>query len=280
MVERLKVAIEKARERRAGAEADGAASAASQAPTMDGAVRASDALWDTLPQFAPDERRMQRERIITYGKTHAAHAAFDVLRTRLIKVCRDKGWSRVGITSPMKGCGKSVVSANLAFSLARRQDARGLLIDVDLRAPRINQIIGFREQRRIAQILSGEVSIEQAFVRTGRNLAIAFNTVRERDPSEIMQSKRTAENLASMIRALTPDLVIYDLPPLLVVDDAIGFLPNLDGVLLVIAAGQTRPQHVTDCERLIGDATNFLGVVLNKQDEEINNNYVYEYASS
>ncbi len=222
---------------------------------------------------------MQRERIVTYGKTHPAHTAFDVLRTRLLKVCRDKGWSRIGVTSPTKGCGKSVVSANLAFSVARHQDARALLVDLDLRAPRLAHILGFRGKCRVAELLASGAPAEQVFVRVGQNLAVAFNTEREAAPSEIMQGARTAEALAAMMRALKPDLVIYDLPPLLVVDDAIGFMPNLDGILIVAAAGQTRPQQIAECERLIADGTNFLGVVLNKQDEEIHAGYAYEYAA-
>ncbi len=72
-----------------------------------------------------------------------------------------------------------------------------------------------------------------------------------------------------------PDAVIYDLPPLLVSDDAIGFLPQVDCVLLVAAAGQTTPTEIDECERLLGETTNFLGVLLNKC--EVKNSDAYQY---
>lgn len=275
MVERLRYAIEKARENRGAALTGQAAAPADGAVGRDGAP--APAIWNALPEFMPDEARMARERIVTRKKTHAAHAPFDVLRTRLIKICRTKGWSRIGITSPTKGCGKSVVSFNLAFSVARQPDMRGALLDLDLRAPRLSRLVGFAGENRIARLLRREATVEQSFVRIGHNLAVAFNAASEQNASEILQGAVTAEALAAAQRALAPDLVIYDLPPMLVVDDAIGFLSNLDGVLIVIAAGQTLASHVAECERLIGDGTNFLGVILNKQAEGFDDAYAYEY---
>ncbi len=73
-----------------------------------------------------------------------------------------------------------------------------------------------------------------------------------------------------------PDAVIYDLPPMLVSDDTIGFLPHVDCVLLIAAAGQTKVAEIEECERLLGETTNFLGVLLNKC--EANNSDAYQYS--
>ena len=80
-----------------------------------------------------------------------------------------------------------------------------------------------------------------------------------------------------MIATFAPDIVIYDLPPLLVGDDALAFMRNLDAALLVIAAGETRPYEVEECEAMLSEETNFLGVLLNKVERGAGSDYYYGY---
>ncbi len=67
-------------------------------------------------------------------------------------------------------------------------------------------------------------------------------------------------------------IIIYDLPPLLHVDDAMVFLPNVDSSLLVIENGKSTVSEVQNCMRLL-DGTNLIGTVLNKADELIREYY-------
>ncbi|MEM9010038.1 MAG: CpsD/CapB family tyrosine-protein kinase [Pseudomonadota bacterium] len=259
MVERIKQAIEKARLAR-----EDGASATSAPQGRRPSRRAADDLWQELTQIEPDAAVMQRSRIVTSQKSDPAHIAFDVLRTRLLSTCRDNGWSRIGITSPSPGVGKTVISANLAFSLARRQDCRTVLLDLDLRAPRLASSLGVYDAPQIAWFLEGGTPPERYLNRIGNNLAVGLNAVRVRDSAELMQSAQTHASLAAMRAALAPDIILHDLPPLLVHDDAIGFLPNLDCVILVVAAGETTADSIAECELLLSERTHFLGVVLNK----------------
>lgn len=273
MVERLKIAIAKARERRAGL------SGSAPAPGL-GRGAAEEELegrWAALPEIEVDPVTLERERIVTRQKSDAAHIAFDMLRTRLAKLALEQGWRRIGITSPSKGCGKTVISANLGFSFARHPETRSMLIDLDLRAPRLSRCLGLNERRAIHWMLNGSTPPEQYFQRIGPRFAVALNTQRVRDASEVIQNKRTAEVLADALETFRPDIVIYDLPPLLIGDDTIGFMKNLDAVLLVIASGETRPYEVEECEALIADETNFLGVLLNKVERGAGSDYYYGY---
>ena len=70
-----------------------------------------------------------------------------------------------------------------------------------------------------------------------------------------------------MQAALQPDVVLYDLPPALACDDVIAFLPQLDGVLLVVGGGLTQAEDVRKCERLLAGQTPLLGVILNKAED-------------
>lgn len=273
MVERLKIAIAKARERRAATE-PGSPAAIPALPTGDDALERA---WAGLTELAVDTVALERERIVTRQKSDAAHIAFDMLRTRLAKLALEQGWKRIGITSPSKGCGKTVISANLGFSFARHPENRTILVDMDLRSPRLSRCLGLTDRRAINWMLNGSTPPEQYLHRIGPRFGLALNTQRVRDASEVIQNAATGKVLARMMDVFCPDIVIYDLPPLLVGDDAIAFMRNLDAVLLVIASGETKPYEVEESEALIAEETNFLGVLLNKVERGAGSDYYYGY---
>src|SRR5699024_5428845 len=107
MVERLRVAIEKARGSRVvgspnvAAEAGEGAAAPSAQVAAPSAAGARDP-WTELQELSLESSALPRERIVAPDRTDPAHLAFDALRTRLLKMLRDNGWSRVVITSPTK----------------------------------------------------------------------------------------------------------------------------------------------------------------------------------
>jgi Mrp family chromosome partitioning ATPase len=304
MVERLKVAIEKARASRAGGAAAGEGSGqgpgqgpgrgmadppwkaapepsgareADRRPRAPGAQGAADP-WLALEEITLDPRTLLRERVVTREKSDPAHVAFDALRTRLLKALHDNRWSRVAITSPTKGCGKTMVSCNLAFSLARQPETRCMLIDLDLRMPQLAQRLGQRDAHAIEPYLAGDVPARDYFRRAGPNLALGFNTTRVWNSAELVQSRRVAATLASTWEVYRPNVVLFDMPPMLTSDDVLAFLPNVDGVLLVVGGGETKAGEIEECERLMAEHTNFLGVVLNKAEDSGMPSYRYEDA--
>ena len=238
--------------------------------------------WAALDEITLDPRVLLRERIVTRDKSDPAHIAFDALRTRLLKALHDNRWSRVAITSPTKGCGKTMVSCNLAFSLARQPETRCMLIDLDLRVPQVAQRLGQRSGQgdppAIEPYLLGEVPARDYFRRAGTNLAIGLNAARVWNAAELVQSRRVAETLAASWQLYRPNVVIFDMPPMLTSDDVLAFLPNVDGVLLVVGGGETKAGEIEECERLMAEHTNFLGVVLNKAEDSGMPSYRYEDA--
>jgi Mrp family chromosome partitioning ATPase len=272
VVERLRTAIEKARRQRQVRQTGGGAEAAEprRLPT-------AEAAWSALRAIEADERTLEAERVVSYAKTDPAHVAFDVLRTRLLKVCRDHRWTRIAVTSPTKSCGKSMVCANLAFSLARNEETRAILLDLDLKLPRLAKVFGVAPVGRIGGFLRGETPPEGFLARVGANLAVGLNAERVRDSAELIQSPQATATLAAMIDRYRPAIALYDLPPLLVSDDVIGLLPQVDAVLLVAAAGQTTAKDIAACEALLADSANFIGVVLNKCADDPRDSYAYDY---
>jgi len=292
MVERLKIAVDKARAQRAqtqrGApqtpppqfdEAAGSRGGflGTGAPIVQDAPPMLSA-WEELEKIEFDERHLERHRVITKARKEPAHIAFDVLRTRILRAFSKHGWTRLGITSPTQGCGKTFTSVNLAFSLSRQHDSRSVLMDMDLRAPSIARVLGVDDADRMANFLAGQVPAREYLRRSEDNLALGLNTGRIADPGEVMQSPRTAAALSVMLEEMAPDIVIYDLPPMLSCDDVLGFLGQLDCVLMVVGGGSTKPEEVTECERLLADNTHLLGVLLNRAEGINTEQYNYDYA--
>lgn len=277
MVERLKQAIEKARAERDDPVAAERPAGSSRRADKPAAPNSVDATWEALQEISLDPARITESRIVTHDKSHSAHVAFDLLRTRLLKVFRDNNWRSVAITSPTKACGKTVVAANLAMSLARLNDVRTVLVDMDLRLPGLAKAFRWRDAPQLAWYLNGRSPLENTLVRVGENLALGLNSERVHDSTEVIQDDRAERAFSTIKERLAPDVIIYDLPPMLVSDDSLAFLPHTDCVLLVAAAGQTTAQQIEECERQFSGQTNFLGVLLNKT-ESSGESYQYDYS--
>lgn len=274
MVERLKSAIEKARAQRTGAPMppSGARTQAARAPLSPLGAPTD---WSAYPELELDLKRLERERIISRDKSDPAYRAFDMLRTRTIRTSKEKGWSRIALTSPTKGVGKTVVAINLAFSLARQPDTRVLLVDFDLVSPRLSEVLAPKGDVSIEAFLRCETTPENYFRRYGENLIFGLNHTRVLNSAELLQSVDTAARLNETLEYTRPTIVLYDLPPVMASDDALSVLANVDCALLVAGAGQTVAREVIESERLISEWTNLLGVVLNKSEETSKDYYGY-----
>ncbi len=238
--------------------------------------------WQRLGTFDLDARMLERNRIITAARQDPAHTTFDVLRTRLLQALAERGWSRVAITSPTKGCGKTFTAANLAISLARQENCATLLLDLDMRAPTLHKTFGQKSVGSIGDMLRGRVDPADHLRRpgpnamnVGRNIAFGFNDVTEDYASELLQDPVTAQTLKTMTDTLRPDVVIYDMPPALSSDDVIAFRAHFDAVLLVVGGGLTTDAEVKDVERRLGEQTPLLGMVLNRAEGTNPAKYAY-----
>ena len=111
LVERLKKAIDKARAHREQVLAGTVPPSVSLEEPPRGPVEATapagPSPWAALEEVTLDAAHLQRRRLVSYQKSDPAHIVFDVLRTRLLKVFKDNGWSRLAVTSPTKGCKRS-----------------------------------------------------------------------------------------------------------------------------------------------------------------------------
>jgi len=267
-MERIQAAIQKAKEQRGtvvapppgsvgGAMGGAVGVARGQRPAQVGPA------WAELAVFDPEPRLMARNHVVTFEDVDPAHSHFDILRTKVLRTMQKNGWTALGITSPTSGCGKTTLALNLAFSLAHQPDLRTVLVELDLRRPSMARQIGLKAPQSMASVLQGTRGVAESFVRYGDNLAIGTNSQSVRDSAELLMNGRTAEGIAAIKRAFLPDVIVYDLPPMLQSDDVMAFLPQIDCMLLVAGAEKSRLDEVDKCEKDLAEQTNVLGVVLN-----------------
>lgn len=221
------------------------------------------AAWAALPSFTPVSSQLMRQHVVTVDKgKDVAH--FDAMRTRLLQQMRANNWRRLAITSPRAGCGKSTVTLNLGFSLARQAEARTLLAELDFHRPALSRILGLKAEHRFSRVLDGSGRFEDNALRYGTNLAFATQHGTERHSAELLASPRVSTVLSEIEARYDPTITLFDLPPMLATDDAMAFIGQVDCVLIIAAAESTTIKEVDLCERELATQTNVLGVVLNK----------------
>lgn len=239
-------------------------------------------IWADLPTIPVDPAVLDRNLIIAARRKEPAHAAFDVLRARLMQALAENGWKRVAITSPTRDCGKTFVTLNLAVALSRYENCRTVLMDLDMRNPSVAKTLGQQHVGSIGDYLRGLSPLRDHFFKFGENnlnigsnLAIALNDRVEQYSSELLQEPTTADSIALMEEALKPNVVLLDLPPALAHDDVIAFRDNFDGVLVVIDGTKTQASQVREVMWQLGEDCPLLGVVLNKAEDATGEEYGY-----
>lgn len=262
-MEKLQAALEIARRKRAGDPADPIVprSAAAMGMARPKVAETADP-WTALRAFEPSAEALKNHLVLSGSASNAA-APFDVLRTKVLLQMRQNGWKRLAITSPLPDCGKSTLACNIALGLQRQPDLRTILLDFDLRSPSIADIFGVHPEASLSDVLEGKIDFANQALRIGDNLALSMATRVEADPTRILLAEQTSTFIETLDARYAPDLMIFDLPSILVGDDTRAFLRNADCALIVVRADKTTFAQFDACEREIGEQTNVLGSVVN-----------------
>ncbi len=220
--------------------------------------------------FRLNKWHLQSHRIVSDDGSDPRGRSFEMLRTHLTQKLLDMDIQSLGITSPTSGCGKTVCSINLAFSIARLPERKVTLIDLDLRKPQVAGYLGLKSGPSVENLLRGEATLNEISILPdglqGR-LRILPTFRSTRDAAEHLSSSRLKDLIVHLKNQDPRGLILIDLPPVLVVDDVLSFLPNVDSLLLIAASGQTTMTDLINAERIVG-SNKILGVVLNKSEDQ------------
>ena len=188
------------------------------------------------------------------------------LRTQVLQKLRINNWKTLAITSPGEGAGKTVTALNLAISLSKEVNQTVLLVDLDLRTPGVLNTLGVKTELGLVDHIKGDVSVAELLVHPGfERLVILPGKADSSYSSELLSSPQMTSLLNDLTSRYESRIIIFDLPALLVNDDALMFTPVVDASLLVIEDGVTTPLEIERCLELL-EGTNLLGTVLNKAD--------------
>jgi protein-tyrosine kinase len=223
--------------------------------------------------WSPDSKTM-----LFFNSDERAYGAeeFRTLRSRLYQMREKQSLKKVLVTSSLPKEGKSFVAANLAQVMVRQQGRRALLIDGDLRGPRLHQVLGTVSSPGLSDYLLGEAD-EFGVIQRGPmdNLFFIPSGRTASSPAELVANGR----LKFLLNRLEPlfDWIIVDSPPAVPVSDASLLANYCDGVLIVVRSNAT-PFDIARKARQEFRDTSLVGVVLN--GIEVGSSYTQYYYSA
>lgn len=200
--------------------------------------------------------------------------AFDRLRARLMLLDSQAKSTKILITSPEPGAGKSTVAANLAVSLTHG-GKKVILVDMDFRRPRQHSIMGIKNDNGLLDYLRGEIRLEDTLHATAlEDLRVITAGANHNDPVDWF----TPPIIYNLFEELGKDCeyLIIDSPALLSVADPMVLASQADAVILVVARYQTERRNLRFAlQQLAGLKAKIAGIVVNKMP----NTPLYSYYS-
>jgi len=197
---------------------------------------------------------------------------YRALRTRLAHAEGASALRTVLITSPQKGEGKSVTSANLALTMAQELQRRVVIVEADLRKPSLGHLFNLPAGPGLAEYLVGAAELKDVMkFLPDHHLTVIPAGTPPANPSELLGST-AMRRLLDLLRTRF-DRVILDTPPVLPLADVAVLAPLVDGALMVVRAGVTPKPAIENALRAF-DSSRLLGVVLNESGME--EDYRYE----
>lgn len=217
---------------------------------------------EALPAAASEDASAINKRRITLLHPDSFVAEqFRSLRARLDALATERPLRTVAVTSAVTGEGKTTAAINLALVSAMGVGRRVLLMDCDLRRPRIHTALGLRPEVGLAEVLTDQATLDRAIERAdGTALEVLPVRGTPSNPSELLASERMRSLLEELSQRY--DTVILDTPPTLALPDAKTLSEITDGLLLVVRADVT-PQEDVEAALDVLDRRRVLGLVLN-----------------
>jgi capsular exopolysaccharide synthesis family protein len=223
----------------------------------------------------PFDSSARQSPLVMAGDPHSARAeAFRHLRTNLQFVDVDHPVKAIVITSSVPDEGKSTTALNLAIAFAE-MGRRVVLIEADLRRPRIAQYLGIEGAIGLSNVLAGQVAVADALQPWGHgHLQVLASGFVPPNPSELLGSR----NMSALLTRLRSefDVILIDTPPMLPVTDAAVVATHADGAVLVARCGKTAQARVrTALASLRAVDAQVLGCVLNMQPTKRSADHYY-----
>ena len=206
-------------------------------------------------------REYQEHRLAVLGDPQSIPSEqYGILAMKVEQWMEKSGGQVVVVTSSAGGEGKSVTALNLGLALSGSLKGRVLLVDSDLRRPRVHECLGLNTTKGFAELLAqtgGEIG---PYISRVGSLDVIVGGVPPANPVGLLASSEARDLLARLRKEYA--LILIDSPPIVPIADSHILAGMADGVVIVVRARQTRRELFRRATQSLG-ATNVLGVVLN-----------------
>lgn len=189
---------------------------------------------------------------------------YRIIRTRMLFTSAgDKPVKCAMVTSPGPQEGKTITLCNLGIAIAQNKQ-RVLLVDADMRKPRLHEAFGKENTAGLSGFLSGQSAFDAILQKTSiDDLAIISGGIVPPNPSELLAGPRMKEFLDKARGSF--DFVLLDSPPVGMLTDAVIISGMTDGVIVVIESGKTSKRVLVRIKQLLDHVkARIIGVVFNK----------------
>lgn len=231
-------------------------------------------LTDTIvfqhPVITLEEARRERERILPPGAPGAAGGPYKMLRTQVMRRLTELGANTLAVLSAANGDGKTLTAINLAIAVAAHPGHTALLVDLDLRNPNIHRRLGIEPAVGIEDCLEHRRPVYEAMVKIAgyERLTVLPARGRVEHSSELIAAQRMGELVQELRTRYFNRVLIFDLPPVLLADDALAFSQYVQAGLFVVSEGKTAREGVTRSLTLLHKLP-IIGTVLNHSQESL-----------
>jgi protein-tyrosine kinase len=215
----------------------------------------------------PDRQVLKENRIISGFQPGPWLEAYRMLRTRCVQTMDSMNWKTLAITSTSDKTGNSLTAANLAISVAMELDRTALLVDANFLNPAVDKLFGIECERGLSDYLLHDTEISSMLINPGIDRLVVLPAGKPMFNSTEMLRSPKMIRLVSELKSRYPSrIIIFDMPPILSQDDALGFSPYVDCVLIVVEEGRTKTDELRHAATLLKDI-NVLGTVFNKSTD-------------
>ncbi len=226
---------------------------------------------------ATDDSGIDPSIVSYFNPVSPAAEQYRILRTNLHAKSMNKTTKTFLISSCAHGEGKTVTATNLAVTLAQDLDKKVFLMDCDLRAGNVHQLLNLNIGPGLAEVLSNVLPLKDAFQNSKiKNLTVLSRGGIPKNPAELLGSK----SLRRLLEALEAefDYVILDSPPILPITDAAILGAQADGVVFVVQAQETQAHRIKHALELLEQArAKIIGFVFTQTDRSLPDYYSYYY---
>lgn len=215
-------------------------------------------------QYHLDPEVLKQRRVVAQQKYSPEASIFKMLRTKILQKLRDNNWNSFAITAPAQGAGKSMIAVNLAIAMAMESNQTILLVDMDLKYPKVHWYFDMQINAGLRDFLISDKPLSEILINPGiERLVVLPGRGEAVGSSEMLSGPKMQAMVDEIKNRYQSRIIIFDMPPVLAADDVLATMDYYDAVLLVIEDGSSKPEEVSKALKMLS-GTNLLGTVLNK----------------